>query len=243
MILITVIQQEHNKNRFKGRDDLNKLKDANSLSLFPFLQDLITDSKDSLFLKRSFPSKTILMDEGDQCNGVAFVLNGSIQVSKVGSNGRKVILYRLGKGDSCILTIASVLGNIFFPATAVVEKDAEVIIIPVESFKELMVTNVGLQQYIYKLISTRLIEVISLIDELIFRRIDDRLIEFLLKQAHSDGDIIEMTHEELSTQLGTAREVISRILKGLEREGSIQLSRGKVRVLSRSMLAKKLSDC
>lgn len=222
---------------------MNKLKDANSLSLFPFLQDLITDSKDSLFLKRSFPSKTILLDEGDQCNGVAFVLNGSIQVSKVGSNGRKVILYRLGKGDSCILTIASVLGNIFFPATAVVEKDAEVIIIPVESFKELMVTNGGLQQYIYKLISTRLIEVISLIDELIFRRIDDRLIEFLLKQAHSDGDIIEMTHEELSTQLGTAREVISRILKGLEREGSIQLSRGKVRVLSRSMLAKKLSDC
>lgn len=222
---------------------MNKLKDANSLSLFPFLQDLITDSKDSLFLKRSFPSKTILLDEGDHCNGVAFVLNGSIQVSKVGSNGRKVILYRLGKGDSCILTIASVLGNIFFPATAVVEKDAEVIIIPVESFKELMVTNVGLQQYIYKLISTRLIEVISLIDELIFRRIDDRLIEFLLKQAHNDGDIIEMTHEELSTQLGTAREVISRILKGLEREGSIQLSRGKVRILNRSMLAEKLSDC
>lgn len=221
---------------------MNKLEDAKLLSLFPFFKDLRTPANHSLMGRRTIPSGTVIFDEGDQCSGVAFVCGGSIRVSKVGTNGRTVILYKLGRGDSCILTIASVLGNISFPATAVVEEDADVFLIPVELFKELMVTNAGLQQYIYKLISTRLIEVISLIDEITFRRIDDRLIEFLLRKAPNDGDAIEMTHEELSIQLGTAREVISRILKGLEREGYIQLSRGKVKVLSRSRLAEKLSD-
>ena len=105
-----------------------------------------------------------------------------------------------------------------------------------------MATNVELQQFVYKLISERLLEVMTLIDEIIFRKIDERLIEFLLKKALKDGETIEMTHEELSIQLGTAREVISRIMKGLERDGCIKLSRGKVRIINRSSLEERLSD-
>lgn len=212
-------------------------------TIFPFFEDVSTDSTDSLFVRKTIPNGTVVFDEGDPCGGVVFVLNGSIEVSKVGSTGRKVILYRLAGGDACILTIASVLSNISYPATATVEKDAEVILLPVQQFKRLMATNDGLQQYIYKLISTRLLEVITLIDDIIFRRIDERLIEFLLKKAPKDGDIIEMTHEGLAIQVGTAREVVSRILKGLERDGCVQLSRGKLRVISRSSLEGKLSDC
>lgn len=218
---------------------MGKSKSSNIYELFPFFKE----SADAFFMRKIIPHGTVVFDEGDECGGVVFVLDGSIRVSKVGSNGREVILYRLGSGDSCILTIASVLSDLSYPATATVENDAEVILLPVQQFKRLLAVDAGLQKYIYKLISTRLLEVMTLIDDIIFRRIDDRLIEFLLKEADKDGDIIKMTHEELAIHLGTAREVISRVMKELERNGYVQLSRGKVRVISRSRLAEKLSDC
>lgn len=215
---------------------MKKIERSTTETLFPFLKD------HSLFVSKRIPKGTVIFDEGDQCGGIAFVLNGSIRVSKVGKNGREVVLYRVCRGDSCILTIASVLSNISYPATAIVEEDVEVILIPVQQFKMQMAINFELQQFTYKLISERFLEVMTLIDEIIFRRIDERLIEFLLKQASKDGDIIEMTHEELAIQLGTAREVISRIMKGLERDGYIQLSRGKVRIMNHSNLKERLSD-
>ena len=87
------------------------------------------EATDSLFLSKRIPKGTVVFGEGDQCGGVAFVLNGSIRVSKIGKNGREVILYRVSSGDSCVLTIASVLSNISYPATAMVEEDVEVILI------------------------------------------------------------------------------------------------------------------
>lgn len=204
---------------------------------YPFFENIKIES-----VQKKISKGTVVFDEGDECGVVAFLLNGSIRVSKIGKNGREIILYRLGSGDSCILTISSVLANISYPATAIVEEDTEVILLPVKQFKELMVTNPEFQQYIYKLLSARLLEIMTLIDEIVFHKIDERLMEYLLRHTENDGDIIEITHEELASQLGSAREVISRIIKGLERDGLIQLSRGKVRVIHRSSLERKLSS-
>ena len=204
---------------------------------YPFFENIKIES-----VQKKISKGTVVFDEGDECGVVAFLLNGSIRVSKIGKNGREIILYRLGSGDSCILTISSVLANISYPATAIVEEDTEVILLPVKQFKELMVTNPEFQQYIYKLLSARLLEIMTLIDEIVFHKIDERLMEYLLRHTENDGDIIEITHEELASQLGSAREVISRITKGLERDGVIQLSRGKVRVIQRSSLERKLSS-
>lgn len=220
---------------------LGKSKFSNVYTIFPFFKDIRTEETNALLVSKILPKGTAVFNEGDQCSGVAFVLKGSIRVSKVGKSGREVILYRVGSGNSCVLTIASVLSNISYPATATVEEDVEVILVPVQLFKAMMTSNLELQQFVYKLISERLLNVLSLIDEIIFRKIDERLIEFLLKKALKDGDIIEMTHEELSIQLGTAREVISRIMKGFERDGCIQLSRGKVRIINRLCLEERLS--
>lgn len=210
--------------------------------MFPFFADLEKQSSEGpLYITKNTSKGTKVFDEGDQCGGVAFILSGTIRVSKTGRNGREVNLYRLRAGDSCILTISSVLANISYPATATVEDDAEVLLVTVKQFKWLMEKNSDLQQYVYKLQSERLLEVMTLIDEIIFRKIDERLIEFLLSKTHENGDIIEMTHDEIATELGTAREVVSRIMKGLEREGFIQLSRGKLRILRRSLLFVKLS--
>lgn len=204
---------------------------------FPFFENL-----DVELMKKKFAKGTVVFDEGDECNTVAFLLSGSIRVSKIGKSGREIVLYRLGCGDSCILTISSVLASISYPATAIIEEETEAILLPVKQFKELMTKCPEFQQYIYKLLSARLLEIMTLIDEIVFHKIDERLIEYLIKHTKDDGDIIQITHEELATQLGSVREVISRMIKGLERDGFIQLSRGKVKVIQRSNLERKLSS-
>lgn len=194
------------------------------------------------FIQKAIPKDTVIFNEGDECGTVAFLLSGSIRISKIGKNGREIVLYRLESGDSCILTISSVLANISYPATAVVEEDAEAILLSVQQFKELMTINPEFQQYIYKLLAARLLEVMTLVDEIVFHKMDERLIEYLLRHSKNDEDIIEITHEELASQLGSVREVISRLLKGFERDGLIQLSRGKVKIMHRSGLEEKLSS-
>lgn len=210
--------------------------------LFPFLRELIDDSSFSTIMKKNLLKGTKVFDEGDPCGGVAFLLGGCIRVSKVGRNGREVVLYRLRKGDSCILTISSVMGNMSYPASAIVEEDAEVFLLSMQQFKSLMSHNSEIQHYVYKLLSERLLEVMTLIDEIIFKNIDERLLEFLLKYSTHDGDILEITHDEIAIELGTAREVVSRMLKKLERDGLLYLSRGKVKLLQRSDLENILSD-
>ena len=204
---------------------------------FPFFE-----SPTIAFIQKAIPKDTVIFNEGDECGTVAFLLSGSIRISKIGKNGREIVLYRLGSGDSCILTISSVLANISYPATAVVEEDAEAILLSVQQFKELMTINPEFQQYIYKLLAARLLEVMTLVDEIVFHKMDERLIEYLLRHSKNDEDIIEITHEELASQLGSVREVISRLLKGFERDGLIQLSRGKVKIMHRSGLEEKLSS-
>ena len=204
---------------------------------FPFFE-----SPTIAFIQKAIPKDTVIFNEGDECGTVAFLLSGSIRISKIGKNGREIVLYRLESGDSCILTISSVLANISYPATAVVEEDAEAILLSVQQFKELMTINPEFQQYIYKLLAARLLEVMTLVDEIVFHKMDERLIEYLLRHSKNDEDIIEITHEELASQLGSVREVISRLLKGFERDGLIQLSRGKVKIMHRSGLEEKLSS-
>lgn len=204
---------------------------------FPFFE-----SPTIAFIQKAIPKDTVIFNEGDECGTVAFLLSGSIRISKIGKNGREIVLYRLGSGDSCILTISSVLANISYPATAVIEEDAEAILLSIQQFKELMTINPEFQQYIYKLLAARLLEVMTLVDEIVFHKMDERLIEYLLRHSKNDEDIIEITHEELASQLGSVREVISRLLKGFERDGLIQLSRGKVKIMHRSGLEEKLSS-
>lgn len=210
--------------------------------IFPFLTELNDATLNPSLLTKIIPKGMKVFDEGDRCGGVPFILNGVIRVSKFGKNGREITLYRLTSGDACQLTITSVLSNIAYPATAIVEEEAEVVLLSVQQFTEMMRYNSNLQHFVYKLLSDRFLEIMTLIDELIFRKIDERLIEFLLGNSRQNGDIIEMTHDEIAIELGTAREVISRVIKSLERAGYIQLSRGKVRVLSRKALEEKMSE-
>jgi len=228
------------KNQRLGSGAMEQLKSYKEL--FPFFEGISANEMKINYVKKKFPKGETIFHEGDSCAGVPFVTKGCIRVSKFGKNGKEMSVYRVNAGETCILTVSSILSNEPYPLTATVEKDAEAIILPYQDFKLLMEVNPHFQEYIYKTISLRFLEVIKIIDEVIFQSIDERLVKHLLRYTKNDGDLIETTHDKIATEIGTVREVVSRLLKEMERKGWIQLSRGKVTVVERSKLEELMKD-
>lgn len=135
-------------------------------------------------------------------------------------NGKEVNVYRVCRGKSCVLTISSVLSHSPFLATAIVEEDTEAMIVPKDTFATMM----------------------QMIEHIVFEKMDNRLIEFLFDRCKKNKtNMIEMTHEHIAIEFGTAREVVSRILKQLERERYVQLARGKAKIVDKERLCDKFA--
>ncbi|WGZ95753.1 MAG: Crp/Fnr family transcriptional regulator [Candidatus Thiothrix putei] len=187
----------------------------------------------------SIPAGQHVCREGDICPQLAIVLSGSVRVYKVGENGREITLYRIGRNDSCILTASCILSQTRFPALAVVEQAVQVAVIPAVRLREWVAQHEVWRGYVFGLMSQRLADVITTLNEVVFRRVDVRLAEYLLKL---DAQQVQLavTHQELASELGTAREVVSRILKDFERENLLALSRGTLTVQDRAGLQRKV---
>lgn len=198
--------------------------------------------KNNVYTKVKLPKGTVVFREGDVCEHVAFIVSGVIRVAKIGENGKEVNLYRVCRGESCVLTVSSVLSHSPFPATAIVEEDAEAMIVPKDTFATMMTTNTQLQTFVYDMMMNRFMAMMQMIEHIVFEKMDKRLIEFLLERGEKNkANVIEMTHEHIAMELGTAREVVSRILKQLEREGYVQLARGKIKIVDKEKLYDKLA--
>lgn len=203
--------------------------------MFPFLYD-------NSYITVKLPKGTVVFQEGDTCEHVAFIVSGVIRVAKIGENGKEVNLYRVCRGESCVLTISSVLSHSSFPATAVVEEDAEAFIVPKDAFEAMMATNIQLQTFVYDMMVNRFMAMMQMIEHIVFEKMDKRLVEFLLDRCEKNKtNIVEMTHEHIATELGTAREVVSRMLKQLESEGYVQLGREKVKIIAKEKLCDKFA--
>lgn len=210
--------------------------------LFPFIEDIVVNELNINYVKKMILKGETIFNEGDVCEGVPFVIKGCVRVSKFGKNGKEMSVYRVNAGETCILSVTSVLSKSAYPLTAIAEEDVEAVIIPCDEFKLLMTASLNFQKYIYKTIIFRFQEVINIIDEIIFHSIDERVIKFLLKNTKNNGDIIEITHDKIAVEIGTAREVVSRILKEMERNNWIQLARGKVIVKKRNIIEQQIKE-
>jgi CRP/FNR family transcriptional regulator len=162
-------------------------------------------------------------------------LSGTVRVYKIGESGREITLYRIEENDSCILTASCILSQIRFPALAVVEREVRAALIPAPVLREWIKKYDGWQRYVFGLMSKRLADVIATVEEIAFRRVDVRIAEFLAGLT-KEQENITITHQEIAYELGTAREVVSRILKDFERMNVISLSRGSIKVLNRQVL-------
>jgi CRP/FNR family transcriptional regulator len=168
--------------------------------------------------------------EGDRVDGIALLISGVVRVYKIGETGREITLYRFGLGESCILTANAILSQKTFPAIATVEEGAEAVMIPADVFREWVKRFDLWREFLFDLLSDRLSTVMAIVDEVAFKRMDRRLAGLLLNQAEVQNPT-RTTHQELAAELGSSREVISRILEDFSREGLIETGRGTIQVL------------
>jgi CRP/FNR family transcriptional regulator len=168
--------------------------------------------------------------EGDAVQSIALLISGVVRVYKVGATGREITLYRFGLGESCILTANAILSKQSFPAIATVEKDAEAVLIPSDIFRQWVSRYDLWRGFVFDLLSQRLSSVMEIVDEVAFRRMDVRVASFLLTRCRVQNPM-RITHQEIAAELGSSREVISRILEDFSERGLIRVSRGEVEVL------------
>jgi len=173
--------------------------------------------------------------EGDRVDAIALLISGMVRVYKVGETGREITLYRFGNGASCILTANAILSQKTFPAIATVEQDAEAVMIPADTFRDWVRRYDLWREFVFDLFSQRLSTVMAIVDEVAFRRMDSRVASLLLTQGKIQNPL-RITHQEIAAELGSSREVISRLIEDFVSEGSIRSGRGTVEVLDFELL-------
>jgi CRP/FNR family transcriptional regulator len=196
-----------------------------------FLQSLL-----SMGQQAALPAGQHICLEGSNCNHLAFVLSGTARVYKLGESGKEITLYRVEAGECCILTLSCIVSEKRFPAFAISESELEAIIVPSTTIQEWMENNRSWRRYAWNLIATRLGDVISLVEEVTFKRMDERLCFYLNQEKKFPLQTkTAITHQQIAAELGTSREVISRLLKDLEQHQILELGRGWIKLLAPPM--------
>jgi len=217
----------------------------NWLTRFPELKEIEDKQLYAELIQQKIlhaPQGHQLFREGDACNGYVLVLSGSVRVYKIDEEGREILLYRVGEGQSCMLTTTCLLGLQDYPAEGVAESDVDLVVLSPKLFERLLLGSNSFRRYAMAYISERICDMMMLIEDVAFGRMDQRVARILLKRAESEGDCLTCTHQELASELGTAREVVSRMLKSFERRGWVALARGTIILNERSLLGQMTHD-
>jgi CRP/FNR family transcriptional regulator len=175
------------------------------------------------------PAGVMLQLAGERCAAMQFLLSGETRVFKNSGTGREITLYEVQSGEICILNAASILANSPCPASARALTDLEMLRISPEAFIEMVHRHPAMRDFIFSSLNEMFTGMVELIDEIVFRKLDERLLEYLVEK--SEDGRLETTHQIIADDLGTAREVVSRLLKNLEKDGRVQLGRGRIRLL------------
>jgi CRP/FNR family transcriptional regulator len=169
-----------------------------------------------------------ILNENDQCGHVLFLLSGKIQVYKLSENGKVFQLYTIMPGESCVLNLSCILSGSNYFAYAKAKTDIECVMVTRKDFMDLFNGEDSVKSYVFNLISHRLIEITSKVEGIVLGSLENRLKNLLLEERR---EFIYMTHEQIANDLGSAREVISRQLKKWEKQGKIELFRGKIHLI------------
>ncbi len=210
----------------------------------PFWESL-TDSQEELLVSEaslvSYGKNQIVHSSESECAGMLFVLSGSLRVYLSSEEGREITLYRIHTGETCILGASCVLRSITFDVFIDAVEDTQVIQVPSGVINTLMNKNIYIECYAYKMAAERFSDIMWAVQQILFMSFDKRLAIFLLDEASaSHSDTIHMTHEQIAKLMGSAREVVTRMLKYFSGEGYVELSRGTVTLTDKSALKKML---
>lgn len=175
---------------------------------------------------------TVVFDENQLCQGFPMLLSGNIRVIKASSNGRELQLYRVSPGESCILTSSCLLGNTRYQARGIAEQNLAMVILPASVFYSLIANQESFRIYVFNLFSERLTELMQLVSAVAFQKLDQRLASLLCNQS----DSFHITHQALADELGSVREIVSRLLKNFAEQGWIKLGREKIDIIDATAL-------
>jgi CRP/FNR family transcriptional regulator len=178
------------------------------------------------------PDEHLVFDLDSPCNAFVMPLSGAIRVTRTALSGREILLYRLEPGESCIITVSCLLGNIPSIACGRAEGNLAVVLLPKALFLKMVEESEPFRVFVFQHFGQRLSQLAELIEAIAFQNLDQRLAALLLDQ----GPLLEVTHQMLASELGSVREVVSRILQSFRDQGVIELDRGRIMVLDESKL-------
>jgi CRP/FNR family transcriptional regulator len=205
---------------------------------FPGLSRL-ADPVKQLLLSRStiieVPKDTTVFGPGKSPQNMLFLLDGTVRVQQVSDTGHEIVLYRIQAGQSCVLTTACLLAYEDYSADGISETPVRAAAVPRDVFDDLVVQSKEFRDFVFAAFSKRITDLFLMIDEVAFQRLDVRLAEKLISLS-SGEDTVATTHQKLSVELGSAREVISRQLQEFQRRGWIEQARGRVNIIDREQL-------
>ena len=188
-------------------------------------------------VKRSAKKGTLLHNGSEDCLGLIVVISGQLRASICSDEGREVTIYRLCERDICLFSASCMMRSIQFDVVVEAEKDSELYIIPADIYKRMMEVSAPLANYTNQIMAERFSEVMWLLEQIMWKSMDKRLAAFLLEESSLEGaDSLSLTHEKIANHMGTAREVITRMLKYLQSEGMVALKRGTIQLIDRKRL-------
>ncbi|AQX06776.1 Crp/Fnr family transcriptional regulator [Elizabethkingia meningoseptica] len=180
-------------------------------------------------VQKDFTAGSIVQDENTHIRSIPIVVRGSLKVIRTEEDGREILLYYIKAGESCIMSFLGGLHNDTSKVRAEVEEDAEILFLPVDKVSLFIKEYPQWLDYIFRLYHKRFEELLDVVNAIAFKKVDERLLALLhTKSELAQSKIIYTTHEQLSNELGTARAVVSRLLKQLEENGTVQLGRNKI---------------
>ncbi|MEO1017396.1 MAG: Crp/Fnr family transcriptional regulator [Pseudomonadota bacterium] len=177
----------------------------------------------------SLPAGTVIFGPGKAPENMLLLLEGTIRVQEVSESGREIVLYRVHAGESCVLTTACLLAYEDYCAEGLTETDCRAVAIPRTVFDDLVAQSADFRRFVFTAYSKRITDLFLVIQEVAFARVDIRLAHKLIELSNDTG-VVRLTHQQLATELGTAREVISRQLHEFQRRGWVNAVRGEVRI-------------
>lgn len=204
------------------------------IELYPSLEGVPPDLRRRVLAQAHemrVPSGAVVFDEHQPCHGFPFLLEGCVRVVKAAANGRELPLYRVLPGETCIISSSCLIGQIDYNARGISEGATRLALLPRPLFDELLGAP-SFRAYAFHLFAERIVELMQLIEEVAFRKLDQRLAALLLGK----GRIVHATHQQLADELGSVREMISRLLKGFAEQKLVSLGREQIEILDPSGL-------
>lgn len=202
---------------------------------FPVWDQLTLEQQETLLgaaSRQSVKKGTVLHNGSADCTGLLLVCSGQLRAYILSEEGREITLYRLFEMDICLFSASCMMHSIQFDITIEAERDTDFWLIPTEVYKRMMETSAPLANYTNEIMASRFSEVMWLMEQIMWKSFDQRLAAFLLEEVGLEGsNQLKLTHEIIGNHLGSAREVVTRMLRYFQNEGMVKLSRGTVEIL------------